>query len=140
MKAIILIICLNLTVLVGGGWAEELLAPNCFGERCHEMSSLREPKDGDWNCWSVDGYYVFEPNELCDLGIVTSSAPSFQFSVSSNDIYATLSSETESGKWEKLSIGTIDFCKQICFQLKGDDVERCVETEWLYKLLKMMQP
>ena len=124
-----LILCLTLTVLVGGGWAEELLAPNCFGERCHEMSSLREPKDGHWNCWNTDGYYLWEESDTChDLVATDFSATSFTIDM------------TSSARFDTVFFTDISMYKRICFELKGDDVERCVETEWLYKFLKMMQP
>ena len=142
---ICLLLCLTLTVLTGGGWAEELLAPKCFGDRCYEMSSLRDPPDGNWSCWDVSlGAYVYgELTEQCDYvssitvdSSLTITAPSFD----EGEVYATLLNENDYGKYDKLSIGKIDFCKQICFKLKGDDVERCVRAEWLYELLKMMQP
>ena len=116
-KGTIGLICLTmfltLTVLTGGGWAEDWLGDNKI---------LFMDKEPDATITAPDEFVIHST------------------SFDADEVYATLLNEDDYGKYDKLSIGKIDFCKQICFKLKGDDVERCVKTEWLYELLKMIQP
>jgi hypothetical protein len=119
---------------------EELLAPKCFPNgRCVELSSLREPPDGNWDCWdSALGYYILEPSDTCKSSAFYSTTT---FGSSQTTFVKSLSSvQIIDYKFDKIIINDIEYCNEICFRLKGDDIERCIETEFLYKFLKLINP
>ena len=120
---------LSITVLTGGGWAQD--TKTYFTKE--ELEQFRDTHFGPQTKWIDEPSFI---DSYADTSIIL-----VEPSVSSAEIFATLESSIyKDDTYQKLSIGSLSWVKEICFKLKGDDVERCVKTEWLYELLKMIHP